>query len=113
MSSSPPNRQNVLITGGSQGLGYAIVQALLLPPHDYAFSICITSRHLSKGQKAVDELLADERFKPSLALGSEVWAAELDLDDDASIERMFQAVKGKWNRRVDVLVNNSGQSSAI
>lgn len=83
-----------LVTGTSRGLGQYMARALARAGADLA----ITSR--SKDSLAV---FADE----IRALGREVFCAELDVRDHASIQSAVTAIEAKFGR-IDILVNNAG-----
>lgn len=70
-----------LITGGSQGLGFAIAKRLI---DEGCRRIVITSRNPEKGAKAVTELQA---------MGANAHTLPIDLEDIAAVQRMIgQAV---------------------
>jgi len=91
---SSEGARSVLITGGTDGLGKAA--ALLLAERGYR--VFAAGRSVQK--RAQLDVLARERRMPLETL-------ELDVCDDASVERAVQAVLGKAGA-IDVLVNNAG-----
>lgn len=84
-----------LITGGCQGLGAVMAQALA----EAGASVVVTSRHLEKAQKKAAEL-AELTGQRTLGLAVEVTDAQ-------SIEAMVQDVIQAFGR-IDILVNNAG-----
>jgi NAD(P)-dependent dehydrogenase (short-subunit alcohol dehydrogenase family) len=85
--------KNVLVTGGSRGIGQAIVRAFL----DYGARVAVNGSTEESTAKALDELDAGDR----------VVAAPGSVRDVASCKRVVEAaVKGLGG--LDVLVNNAG-----
>ncbi len=82
------------VTGASRGLGQHFARALAQAGAD----IAITSRTLASLQPFADELLA---------LGRRVACVELDLRDQASIEKGVAGVLQQLGQ-IDILVNNAG-----
>ena len=99
MSSS----QVVLVTGANTGLGYQIIRALC--GSATAYTILLGGRSVLKAQQAVQS--ASEEFSSSQ---SKLFPIQIDIEEDDSIQRAFEEVKNKFGR-VDVLVNNAGNST--
>lgn len=94
---------NVLITGGSGGIGYAIADALLRN----GANIVICGRNLSKLQSAVNEL----RIKYSDKVIDYV---EMDISNNKSIiNGIGEAVEKCPNKILHAVVNNAGVSSGM
>ena len=87
-------QQTVLVTGGTDGLGKAA--ALLLAERGYR--VFAAGRSVAKRQE-IDRLAGEKK----LALES----LELDVCDDASVQRAVQDVLQKAGA-IDVLINNAG-----
>jgi 3-oxoacyl-[acyl-carrier protein] reductase len=85
----------VLVTGGSRGIGRAIVKACAVEGAHVAFTF------RSAGVSA-EEVLADVRNA-----GREGLALQSDAKDPAAAQQAVDAVVAKWGR-IDVLVNNAG-----
>ncbi|RYN59891.1 hypothetical protein AA0114_g1243 [Alternaria tenuissima] len=92
----------VLITGGNTGIGYESVKALYASPQPH--TILMGSRSLEKAESSISKLKAEV-----LESKSEVVPIQIDIEDDASIEKAFGEVESKYGR-VDTLVNNAGGS---
>lgn len=90
------------ITGGNTGIGYETVKALYASSKPY--KVLMGSRSLEKASDAISKLKAEVPESKS-----EVEAVQLDIEDDASIEKAFEEVKSKYGR-VDTVVNNAGMS---
>lgn len=89
----------VLITGASSGFGKLIAKTLARK----SFQVFATMRNLkSKNAAAAEELLALAK-RESLDLH----VLELDVTDDASVERAVGEVAAQYGR-IDALVNNAG-----
>jgi len=85
----------VLITGGSRGIGAAIVRKMVQQGAAIAFTY-LSSKE--KAQKIVDELSAE---------GSKVKAYQSDASVFAEAETLVKTVLEDFGR-VDVLINNAG-----
>lgn len=86
-----------LVTGGSRGIGAAIVRAFAAEGADVAFC------HLDD-----DERAAEVRSEVE-ACGRRVYAASCDVADEASVQTFVSAVR-KTCGTIDILVNNAGIS---
>jgi NAD(P)-dependent dehydrogenase (short-subunit alcohol dehydrogenase family) len=80
-----------LISGGNRGIGREVAAELAAD----GYRVVIGSRDLTRGQQAAREL------------GNGVVARQLDVRDEASIERCLAAIAEEYGR-LDVLVNNAG-----
>ncbi|KAI6376060.1 hypothetical protein MCOR25_002875 [Pyricularia grisea] len=89
----------VLITGANQGVGYETAKNLILSSADY--HVIIGSRDSTKGEAAVRELLSTAGVKGTAE------AVQLDVTDQASIERAMSSIESQHGR-LDCLVNNAG-----
>lgn len=87
--------QVALVTGGSRGIGKAIVQALAREGAKVAF--------VYKGSQSAAESLE----KDVAAAGGIAKAVQGDISDPAAAERIVAGVLADWGR-VDILVNNAG-----
>ncbi len=88
-----------IVTGGTRGIGYAIVRAFL---EEGATVVLCGSR-----QETVDKALA------SLKAENAGWSVEgicPSLTDYAAVKTAFEAVEQKYGR-IDILVNNAGVSA--
>lgn len=86
--------RNILITGGTGGLGKQSARTLLEKGHH----LIIVGRNVEKGEKVVDELSG---------LGGEVTFMPADLSLQSDIRALAAAVSDKWDH-LDVLINNVG-----
>ena len=95
-----PNPQRVvLITGTSSGFGRLIAETLARK----GFQVFATMRSLNGRNAAAARELADLAKRESLSLQT----LELDVTDDASVERAVSKIALQCGR-IDVLVNNAG-----
>src|SRR5215475_230629 len=83
-----------LITGGSQGIGFAIAQALAAEGCD----LIVSARNQTRLNQAAKQL-AKTRVS--------VLPVVCDVREEASVDAMIAAVKKRF-RRLDFLVNNAG-----
>lgn len=89
--------RTALITGASSGIGAAI-----------ALEMATRGWKLAIGARRRDRL-ADTAEKARAQGAAEVYASDLDVTDDASVERFFAASE-KAVGTADVIVNNAGAS---
>ncbi|KAF4976419.1 hypothetical protein FZEAL_6899 [Fusarium zealandicum] len=94
------SKRIVLITGANTGLGYQIVRAL--SGSDKPYEILLGGRSIDKAQSAAKS--AAEEFPNSQ---SSIRPVQIDIQDDKSIDALFNDVKEKYGK-VDVLLNNAG-----
>ncbi|WPH00353.1 Hypothetical protein R9X50_00317900 [Acrodontium crateriforme] len=95
------DKRIVLITGANQGIGYFAAQHFASTGK---YIVLIGSRDLIKGQKAVQDLLADETVKIEK---DTLTAIQLDITSDESINAAVQTTASKYGR-LDILINNAG-----
>jgi NAD(P)-dependent dehydrogenase (short-subunit alcohol dehydrogenase family) len=84
-----------LITGGSQGLGFVMAQALA----EAGANIVVTSRQTEKAQKSAATVAE--------ATGRRTLGLTVDVTDAQQIETMVQSTIQTFGR-IDILVNNAG-----
>jgi 3-oxoacyl-[acyl-carrier protein] reductase len=87
--------QAALVTGGSRGIGRAIVQAFAAEGARVAF--------VYKGSQTAAEALVQEITQ----LGGTVLALQADVADPAAAQACVERVLKEWGR-LDILVNNAG-----
>ena len=90
----------VLVTGANTGLGFEIVKGLCSSEKSY--EIVLGGRSLINAQQAADAISKD--FPSSR---SSLWPMQIDIEDDESIQRIFDQVQTKFGK-LDFLVNNAG-----
>jgi NAD(P)-dependent dehydrogenase (short-subunit alcohol dehydrogenase family) len=95
----------VLITGGNTGIGYETIKALYASPEAHA--ILMGSRSLGKAAEAIKTLESEITDTKSTIV-----PIQIDIEEEASIEKAFQEIESKYGR-VDTLVNNAGTSSSL
>jgi NAD(P)-dependent dehydrogenase (short-subunit alcohol dehydrogenase family) len=89
----------VLVTGGSDGLGAALVRALCAEGAKVAFC--------ARDEKRNDELVAEVK-----GAGGDVIGVPADVRREADLERFVSQALDRWGR-IDALVNNAGASAAV
>ncbi|KAK5987213.1 Short-chain dehydrogenase/reductase tropE [Cladobotryum mycophilum] len=94
------DKEIVFITGANKGIGYETVKALFQSPKSY--HVFLGTRSVANGDAAVAQL-----SKEVPRTSSTVEVVQIDIEDDESITRAAELVKGKTGR-IDVLVNNAG-----
>lgn len=90
----------ILVTGGNQGLGLALIEQLAA--HDKSYKIILTARNVENGKKALAELKAKGHDNVSFV--------QLDVTDDRSIEQAYAEVEKDFGR-IDTLVLNAAIAS--
>src|SRR5690625_4586033 len=86
--------KNVLITGGSKGIGKGIAMALA----EEGCNVSICARHSDELETTADELLD---------AGGKVLTVQADLTDKEAIEKVVDETKQAFGS-IDILVNNAG-----
>lgn len=92
----------VLVTGGNTGLGYETIKALYSSPTGHI--ILMGSRSLDKADSAIKTLQSEVSES-----NSEVIPIQIDIEDDASIDKLKNEIETKYGK-LDILVNNAGGS---
>jgi len=87
--------RTALVTGGSRGIGRAVVQTLARAGAKVAFVY-------QSNAAAAEELVAELK-----AAGADVVAYKADVRDKASADETVQKVLDAWGK-IDILVNNAG-----
>lgn len=90
----------VLITGGSNGLGYETVKAFFEDTKPY--HVLLGSRSSAKGESAIEKIRQE-----CPGSKNQIELLELDVTSDESIDKAFTQVKAGPGR-VDILINNAG-----
>ena len=93
-------KPTILITGANAGLGLEMVKALYSSGR--AYEIIIGGRSLARAEEAADVVKNDF---PSTR--STLWPLQIDIEDDQSIQNIFNEVQTKFGR-LDALINNAG-----
>ncbi len=95
----PPSMagQNVVITGGSSGIGRAVAEGVL----SLGASVCVTSRSRDRAEQVADELSAQTQG------GATAVGFDLDTGSRGSIDAFASAVSEQFDA-IDVLINNAG-----
>ena len=93
----------VLVTGANTGLGFEMVRALC--SSDKAYEVLVGGRSLVRAEEAANAVM-----KESSSTSSTVWPMQIDIEDDESIQAIFDEVQTRFGR-LDALVNNAGQKA--
>lgn len=86
--------QRALVTGGTKGIGEAIVQQFL----DFGASVFLVAR---------DNDLLQQQLTTYRQQGHTVFGLATDMSQPGAASQVFQAVSQQWDR-LDILVNNVG-----
>lgn len=92
--------QVAFVTGGTRGIGYAIVRTFL----ENKAKVVLCGSRPETAQKAVESLKAEDA-------GFEVEGVSPDLTDYESVEKAISGVKARYGR-LDIIVNNAGISAS-
>lgn len=84
-----------LVTGASSGIGRATAEKLA----ELGARVGVNYRKNQAGAEAAVETIKKN--------GGEAFAVQADVAKAAEVERMVEAVRGKWGK-IDILVNNAG-----
>ena len=87
--------RRVLVTGGSRGIGRAIVLACAREGASVAFNY------------ATNDVAADDTVAAARALGATALAVKADVSQADAVATLFQRVKAELGGAADVLVNNA------
>lgn len=93
------NGYNVLITGGSSGMGYEMTKTLLA----HGATVVIAARNKVKLDQAYANLNAKE---------NDVYAVQMDVTDEESIAQVATWYQAKFDH-LDLLINNAGVGGNI
>lgn len=88
--------QTALVTGGSRGIGRAIVLAL-------ANNGAAVVANYHANQAAAQQVVQDVD-----RIGGKAWAVQADVSSKADVQRLFQSVRKHMGERLDILINNAG-----
>jgi NAD(P)-dependent dehydrogenase (short-subunit alcohol dehydrogenase family) len=88
------NGRVALVSGGNRGIGRDVVRQL----GERGITVVLGSRDLKRGEKVAAELEAQ---------GLGIVAKQLDVRDEASVERVARELEEEFGR-LDILVNNAG-----
>src|SRR5688572_2611044 len=89
------NGKTALVTGGTQGIGYAVAEAFLRE----GAVVAITGRDQAKTEAAAAKLAA--------ATGGTCLGYGADVSKSADVEALFEKLLAS-QKKIDVLVNNAG-----
>lgn len=95
--------QVLLVTGANTGLGYQIIRALC--GSDESYIILLGGRSPKKASQA-----AEDAMKEFTKTSSLVTPVQIDIEDDESIEALYERVQADYGR-LDILINNAGALS--
>ena len=93
------NGQNAIVTGGTRGIGRAIVKAFLLEGARVAFF----GTKLESAQAAAKELAAECCVPETQVVGY-----ACDIKDTKAVQEAFDSVLAEFGNKLDILVNNAG-----
>ncbi|KUJ20226.1 uncharacterized protein LY89DRAFT_695732 [Mollisia scopiformis] len=90
----------ILVTGANTGLGFETIKSLCQSSKSY--TILLGGRSLEKANAAVKAAQTEFPGSPSV-----IEAVQIDIEDDDSIDRLFNQVLLQHGR-IDILINNAG-----
>lgn len=92
--------KTAVVTGGSRGIGLAIVKRFL----EEGANVALCGSREETAQKAVDAILAENPEAPVMG----IWP---NVSDEAALEAAFREVKGHFGG-LDIVCNNAGISQS-
>jgi glucose 1-dehydrogenase len=87
--------KRALVTGGSYGIGEAIVVALA----EAGAKVCVNCHSHLEAAEDIAKRIRDRK--------GEAYAVQADVSDPGAVARMFEEMEEKWGG-TDILVNNAG-----
>jgi 3-oxoacyl-[acyl-carrier protein] reductase len=87
--------KNAIVTGGSRGIGRAVVERLAADGAQVVFSY---ERDVTSAEALVQSIQGE---------GAKAWAVRADMGNSADVDRMFDEAVGHLGT-LDILVNNAG-----
>lgn len=93
----------VLVTEANTGLGFEMIRALC--SSEKAYEVLVGGRSLLRAEQAANAVMMEF---PSTR--SRAWPIQIDIEDDESIQRVFDGVATQFGR-LDALVNNAGMNA--
>jgi glucose 1-dehydrogenase len=87
--------KRALVTGGSSGIGEAIVLALA----DAGAKVCINCHSHLEAAKEIAKQIGGQK--------GEAYAVQADVSDPGAVARMFEELDKRWGG-TDILVNSAG-----
>nr|CAG4710931.1 unnamed protein product [Naegleria fowleri] len=104
------SRLNIVITGGSKGLGFALVKEFILSNENNHIAFCGTSPQ--SVESAFDHLEKETGLNKQV-LQRRVFGIECDISNyDQVNTRLIPFVKEKLNHHVDAWINNAGSGES-
>ncbi len=91
--------QNAIVTGGTRGIGRAIVKAFL----NEGARVALFGTRLESAQAAAAELATECGVAPEMVAGY-----ACDIKDTTAVQAAFDAVLATFENKLDILVNNAG-----
>jgi 3-oxoacyl-[acyl-carrier protein] reductase len=91
------SKKVAVVTGGSRGIGRAIIMALAEP------NLTVVFNHFDPPEDAA----ADETIKMASEKGSEIEGVRLDVSNHQAVQEFINGVVERHGR-IDILVNNAG-----
>lgn len=91
--------QNAIVTGGTRGIGRAIVKALLKE----GARVALFGTRLESAQAAATELAVECGVASEMVAGY-----ACDIKDTTAVQASFDAVLATFENKLDILVNNAG-----
>eukprot|EP00877_Chromochloris_zofingiensis_P008306 jgi/Chrzof1/3729/Cz13g06240.t1 len=90
-------QQYTLVVGGNRGIGLEVVRKLV----DVGKPVILTSRDPASGAAVLKQLAASKE-------NADIQHLAVDTSKTASIEALAEAVKDKFNGKIDLVINNAG-----
>ena len=93
--------KRVIVTGGNQGIGYALCKLLTT---EHGCHVYMGSRNVERGNAAIEKLIKEDS-----RCDGKVELVQVDVSDPASIKTAAENLKAKLgDQKLYALVNNAG-----
>ncbi|KAH7072058.1 hypothetical protein BKA63DRAFT_446908, partial [Paraphoma chrysanthemicola] len=103
--------QTAIVTGANSGIGLAIATQLARQ----GATVYLACRNLSRGEKAIDSIVAELSRNHSEKVRDRIHCWELDTSDLTSVRAFcskWRAQRSGSSKKIDILIHNAGIASA-
>lgn len=99
------NKETILITGASKGIGFEISKRLLIEDNRFS-NLILVSRKSNHFNEATSELEKLNLFN------KKIYVYDIDLSDREELKKKLIDIKNSFNN-IDVVINNAGYTNPV